>query len=249
MAPASYIVVWDAESDSFPSNPKCPREEVIEKWMQFTCICASCIPSDLVASGASEQEVMTSATGHTYWRDVAEKGKTPLDGLLELFDGADLIVGFNCLGFDFPLIKRFYRGVVSGRTASQRYLCHRAKAVDIMFRAKDATDRYYKLDTLLATNGLASKTSSGAKAVQMWEEGRRDELESYCAADVDLTARLALKESLVLPDGIALPNHLFGAHSGLAAQRASAALKALQHDSKNEHGFAIEEYDQQKCAD
>ena len=57
---------------------------------------------------------------------------------VDIFDGAEVIVGFNCLAFDFPLLQRFY-------TSKKRYLAHRCKCLDIMTRVRDVTDDYYKL--------------------------------------------------------------------------------------------------------
>ena len=79
---------------------------------------------------------------------------------VDIFDGAEVIVGFNCLAFDFPLLQRFY-------TSKKRYLAHRCKCLDIMTRVRDVTDDYYKLDKLLKDNELSTKTSNGNNAIRL----------------------------------------------------------------------------------
>jgi len=93
----------------------------------------------------------------------------------------------------------------------------------VMARVRDATGSYLKLDHLLYVNGLPQKTGSASDAPRLWEDDKRDELEAYCAADVELTARLALKEALSV-DEAALPNAVHGMRSALVAQVAHAGL-------------------------
>mgnify|MGYP006138541455 CR=1 FL=1 len=190
------MVIFDCESDcGFSSVPGYTRDEKISSYMQFTCICATVIASKLVVRGASPDDIISQATKMVWWRDVAEKGCTPVDSLLELFDSADVIVGYNCLAFDFPLIRRFYKSR-KDTNYIQRYMDHRCKTLDVMARVRDISGVYYKLDNLLLENGMPTKISDGSNAVRMWDEGRRCELEEYCASDVELTARLALMETI-----------------------------------------------------
>jgi hypothetical protein len=192
-----FVLVFDCESDCSFTN--CPGENVkekVSKFMQFTTICAATLPTNLILSNIPVDDVMRQASRYHWWRDESKPGQTPIDGLLALFDRADVIVGFNALHFDFPLIRRFYRSVKPDETPTQRYFNHRSKCHDIMARVRDVTDLYYKLDDLLKFNHIPCKTSDGLQAITMWEEQRRQELLDYCAADVDLTARLALLDDI-----------------------------------------------------
>ena len=181
-----------------------------------------------VARGTSADELVRTATKHTYWRDEAEEGGTPVDGLLALFDRADVIVGFNTLGFDHLLLRRFY-----GRQPQDvhRYFAHRSKALDLMMRLRDVTNVYYKLDALLVENGLPCKTGSAAEAPKLWANSQRDQLEDYCAADVELTARLALVENLRLPGGTVVPHNVHGMRSAVAARRAAEEAFVVVHNT------------------
>jgi len=219
--------VFDCECDSGTTsgNPGDTRDNRID-FMQFTVICALAMPTDMIERKAPVEEILQHSTKHTWWRDVAEHGSNPVVTLLELFDGAELIVGYNCLGFDFPLIRRFYRPSAEVLYPTQRYVNHRTKTLDIMHRVSDATGHYYKLDDLLKKNGLQTKSSNGKEAIRMWEEGRRDELKSYCEQDVLLTARLGLLESIRIAEHLKVTSRGFGIRSELCRISPSVASGA-----------------------
>lgn len=188
----SFVVVFDCESDALLSTlPGDTHKERLE-WSQFTCVCASSIPVEAIKNDTA----LECAVSQTWWRDVAEEGSNPIVSLLNLFDRAKLIIGFNVLGFDFPLIRRFYRPTSKYTNAAERYIAHRSKTIDVMYRVRDVTTNWFKLDTLLAINNIECKSGDGKNAVKLWEAGRRDELEAYCQQDVRATAQLALLDTV-----------------------------------------------------
>lgn len=202
---AGFVVVFDCESDcSLRTCTGNSNYEKISTFMQFTVCCAVTIPTDVILANAPTDEAMQLSKRYHWWRDEADAGKGPIDGMLSLFDDADAIVGYNCFDFDFPLIKRHYRCVRKGETSMQRYMRHRSKCYDIMAKVRDVTGAYFKLDDLLRLNKLSCKTSNGLKAIVMWEKQQRDDLKAYCAADVDLTARLALVDNIVVDSSLSM---------------------------------------------
>lgn len=226
---ARYVVVFDCESDSsFASLPGEHHDDKL-RYMQFTVICATLLPCEPIENRAPIDQIMSKAVRRTWWRDVAEEGSNPIVSLLEAFDGAEAIVGYNCLSFDFPLIRRFYRPTEAHVNPVQRYVDHRSKTVDLMHRFKDATGSYFKLDEVLKRNGLRSKSSNGLEAINMWQRGDRDSLQSYCETDVALTAQLSLLENVMLHDSVRITNACFGVRSALAQQRGYA--RAEEEDS------------------
>ena len=211
-----YIIVFDCESDAtFASLFGETKMDKI-KFMQFTVTCAIKMPISLILQNRPWNEVMSSCTKHAWWRDLAEhETRNPVHTLLELFDGAVLIVGFNCLGFDFPLLRRFYPTVANQISPEQRYISHRSKTFDIMYRICEATGNYYKLDILLKRNKLSCKTGDGIAAIKLWETGKRDELKNYCEMDVWLTAQLALLEVIKVEDKLEFDNGKFGVRTAV----------------------------------
>ena len=195
--------------------------------MNFTVTCAAVIPLRAVLSELSADEAMRQVAHHSFWRD-DNRPAFPVEKLLDLFDGAAAIVGYNHLAFDFPLLQRFYTNFgPDGKTRGLvRYFAHRAKSLDLMTRVQDAVGWRPKLDALLKENGMRPKTASGAEAVRMWEQQRREELEEYCRVDTEQTLRLALLRGPLSCDGTSVPEEAFGLRPFLAA-RAGASACAL----------------------
>ena len=207
-------VVFDGETDTtFDDFRGIDRDQVLLQFMQLTCVCALEIPSESVLARCSPDETIAASTAHTFWRD--EEAGRPFEGLLELFDRAEVVVGYNAFGFDFPLLWRHY--ALGNRRA--RYVYHRAKTVDVFGRARDSCVEWPKLDVLLRENALQAKSGDGRQAVSLWREGKRAQLEAYCAMDVELTGRLALLDDVSIM-GIPLSGAVFGLRSAIRAARA-----------------------------
>lgn len=225
----SFCIVFDAESDILvPNYSPDIRDLHIKRYMQFTVLCALKIPSMEIRSEIGVDDVIRASQPLFWWRDVAEKECSPVEELLLLFDEADFIIGYNCLAFDFPLIHRFY-SMSSKKSVSpeQRYIDHRSKCLDVMLRFKEATSQYFKLDKLLKLNGLTQKNGCGKTAVELWQQGNRGVLQEYCANDVEVTARLALTETVKVGDGLVV-SYAHSIQCALASQRAHRTVKRLR---------------------
>ena len=185
------VVVFDAESDvSFAKCAGVSRTEKMDN-MQATVICALVLDASLCKHPANPERALETAIAHHWWRDDNSRGVNPFEPLLALFDAAEAIVAYNGIGFDFPLLRKHY-------TDAWRYAAHRIKCHDPMLRIKHTYDVMPKLNDVLAANGLPSKTSDGLEAIRMWEQGRREELRSYCAEDVRLLALIVLQPEVRL---------------------------------------------------
>lgn len=225
---SGLVVCFDAETDStFCDYKGCEKDEVLLRYMQFTVIVACSITVDELHALSSDESAERALQWHVFWRDECTAGdKTPVDKLLALFDDADVIIGFNSLGFDLPLLRRFYPHATSQNwphkdRARHRYTSHRCKSLDLMYRVKDALGHCPKLDAILLENGLETKISNGLEAVRMWNNGERDALRQYCQKDVELTFRLAMAPHLRI-DGFHVPHSVFGIRSAVAALRDQA---------------------------
>jgi hypothetical protein len=186
--------------------------------MQVTVVCALVVDADLSVASTWDQ-VKQSATPMHWWRDVVEPGESgPFDGLLRLFDKAEVIVAFNGLGFDMPVLRKYYG---RGTAAAERWRQHRIKCLDPMYTVSNSCDiKWPKLDKLLQLNGLPCKTGDGLMAIKLWREGKRGELKLYCERDVTALAELVHLDRLNVGVGGSLPNRVHGLASAILAHRA-----------------------------
>lgn len=112
-----------------------------------------------------------------------------IEQLAERLNKSDLVVGFNILGFDIPLLSA---------TLKTDLFPFFPPVYDILAESRAAVGatggrpRGMKLDDhLLATFGKDSlKTEDGAQAPIFWQNGHYGRLVSYCIADVKREAKL-----------------------------------------------------------
>lgn len=114
-------------------------------------------------------------------------------------DSASQIYTFNGATFDIPFLQREFEFSDSD---VGRWM---AKLVDPLYAARALLGyaACAKLNDILALNGLQSKTGCGAQAVDMYLEGRYDELRDYCVSDTVLTFELLDREVVYWVCGLA----------------------------------------------
>ncbi|MFM2357825.1 MAG: hypothetical protein RJA61_562 [Candidatus Parcubacteria bacterium] len=117
-----------------------------------------------------------------------------LGKLWPLLESADMIIGYNSLHFDLPLLNKYYHGDLS-----------RIKHIDLLKEIRDSVGRRMKLDQVAeGTLGL-KKSGHGLQAITWWRQGEIEKIRKYCLDDVKLTKELyeyALKnKSLKFKEG------------------------------------------------
>lgn len=96
--------------------------------------------------------------------------------LQNLLIDASLIIGFNHIGFDMPVL--------------QPYLSVDVKQLpcfDIMVSLQEILGHRVGLDSIATATLGMGKIASGLDAIKYYNEGRWDELEEYCLKDVEVT--------------------------------------------------------------
>lgn len=207
-----FVCVFDLETQClFGDVVASTRDEQARK-MPISCASTLCMPSSLVLNPQTPaDESIARGVLKTFWRDGPAGGD--MTALVKLLNQAEMIVGYNLFGFDYKVLAKH-------RVDPDDPTCWRDKTLDVFCRARDHSKQWPKLDNLLFLNNVPAKLGDGKLAVQLWNEGRREELGSYCEGDVIATARLALlRELRFAPEAPPLPNALFGASSALAALR------------------------------
>jgi hypothetical protein len=110
---------------------------------------------------------------------------------------ADLVVGWNILAFDLPIIRR----VASEHGYPDPGLTH-PTTLDLFDRIRCHTGRWYKLADAAIANGCGEKSADGQQAAEWLRTGEWQKAADYCEQDVRLTQRLY---DLARSDGLLLP--------------------------------------------
>ena len=102
-----------------------------------------------------------------------------VDELVEHLKRADLVIGFNIIGFDYSVLRGY-----------SNFDFRTLNTLDIL-REVHARLRYrVSLDALGKATLDAPKSADGLQALQWFKEGRLDLIEEYCRKDVELTRNL-----------------------------------------------------------
>jgi DEAD/DEAH box helicase domain-containing protein len=102
-----------------------------------------------------------------------------IDKLLEHLQAAQLVVGFNVLGFDYSVLRGYTTFDFS-----------RLNTLDILREVHAQLKYRVSLDALATATLDTPKTADGLQALQWWKEGRVDLIEQYCRKDVEVTRNL-----------------------------------------------------------
>lgn len=107
--------------------------------------------------------------------------ETELDDLVALLQSAPLVVGFNTLGFDYPVLQPY-----------TRYPLDSLPSFDMLDDLYRHLGFRISLDNLCRCTLSAHKTSDGLQAITWFREGNWQKLIAYCQDDVRLTRDLFL---------------------------------------------------------
>lgn len=135
-----YVAVFDIETtatfNEVPGNSRDSKSDALP----VSCASVLCVSSSLASDPERTEEAIEKGKMVTFWRDV--QGKPGMHKLVEVLEGAELIVGYNILGFDFPVIKKHYKN-------KSQYRDHLLKSLDVFFRVKEISGYWPKLDLSL----------------------------------------------------------------------------------------------------
>lgn len=108
-------------------------------------------------------------------------GEGEAEAMVDRLTEADLVVGFNVLNFDYPVLEPY-----GGRRL------YRTPTLDMMLLVAEEVGFRVSLDALAQATLGQGKTADGLQAVQWYRDGRVDLVEEYCRQDVTVTAALFL---------------------------------------------------------
>ncbi len=99
-----------------------------------------------------------------------------LSDLWPILEQSDRIVGFNIVGFDFPVLAPYYHGDFKD-----------LPVLDILDEVKKGVGHRVSLNAIAKETLGVQKSGSGLDALRYFEQGKLDELAKYCLMDVRIT--------------------------------------------------------------
>lgn len=102
-----------------------------------------------------------------------------LPDLFTLLEKADVIIGFNVIGFDLPALAPYYQGDLLSMPT-----------LDLLVRIKESAGHRISLDAVAQETLGIGKSGDGLDAIKYYREGDLDALQKYCLQDVAVTRDL-----------------------------------------------------------
>jgi hypothetical protein len=100
-----------------------------------------------------------------------------VDGLIDQLRKADLVVGFNHIGFDYEVLMAF----------TVLDLKEHLQSLDLMLDLEKRIGVKVKLDAVASATLGTGKTADGLDAIRWWQQGKISEIARYCCYDVKVT--------------------------------------------------------------
>lgn len=137
--------------------------------------------------GAPNKIDMGMSVGVTYSTETEQfhiYGEDQAEALVEQIMDADLVVGFNHVGFDYPVLEKYTILALGEQT----------KNCDMLLELEEVIGHRIKLDSVAsATLGLG-KTADGLDALKWWQKFKKTKdpswlmkIAEYCCYDVKVT--------------------------------------------------------------
>ncbi len=99
-----------------------------------------------------------------------------LDDLWPVLESADLLIGYNSLHFDLPLLDKYYLGDL-----------YNIPHLDLLKEIQGSLGRRIKLDDVASATLGTKKSADGLQAVLWWKQGNIEDIVRYCIQDVKVT--------------------------------------------------------------
>ena len=99
-----------------------------------------------------------------------------LPQLFKRLEKGGRIIGYNSIGFDIPVLNRYYPGDLM-----------QLPQLDMLQKIYESLGYRIKLDAVASATVGLQKNAHGLLAVQWWKEGKIQEVVDYCKQDVNVT--------------------------------------------------------------
>ena len=102
-----------------------------------------------------------------------------LNQLFPILENCSKVIGFNINSFDMQVLQAYYPGKIT-----------QFKTFDLLDDVRNILGRRLALNDLVRATLDAKKSGHGLQAIELYKEGKIDELRKYCFDDVRLTKEL-----------------------------------------------------------
>ena len=137
-----------------------------------------------VSNNKSKLCISIAVTYSTATEEYLIFGEKDLDALTEQLLKADLVVGWNHVGFDYPVLQAYVLPNLGEQTLN----------LDMMLDVKERMGRFLKLDNVASNSLGTGKSADGLDAIRWWQEHKKTggfeplrKIAEYCAYDVKVT--------------------------------------------------------------
>ena len=137
--------------------------------------------------GAANRGKMGISVGVTYSTltgEYAIYGENQLDDLVAQLVKADLVVGYNHLNFDYPVLQSYTIYDLASQTIN----------LDMLVKLEESLGFRLKLDSVASATLGTGKTADGLDALKWWQQHKKTgdpaplmKIAEYCAFDVKVT--------------------------------------------------------------
>jgi 3'-5' exonuclease len=97
------------------------------------------------------------------------------------------LITFNGKHFDIPFIMTRFTMLNRFCLFDEKSIMLNWQHIDLHQELKKLTGKRISLDTVAKLMGCDSKSGKGKDAIELWRQGRFDELKAYCMQDVEVT--------------------------------------------------------------
>lgn len=169
---------WDGQMDLFDANPQreVPRDQKVVVFDLETQ------RSFAEVGGRSQFHKLGVSIGVAYRYDLDEYlvvTEEEIAKLIDLLAEADLVVGYNIIGFDYEVLRAY----------TDRDL-QALPTFDLMFDLEERLGFRPKLDSVASATLGVGKSADGLQALEWWRNGEVEKIADYCREDVRVTRDL-----------------------------------------------------------
>lgn len=170
--------IWDGQMGLFDDNPR--REVGTGRKVVVFDVETQRSFEEVGGRGQLHKLGVSAAVAYRYDNDeFLEVTEEDVGRLIDLLLEADLVVGYNILGFDYEVLRPY----------TDRDL-QRLPSVDLMRDLEARLGFRPKLDSVVVPTLGESKSADGLQALEWWRRGEVDKIMAYCRDDVRVTRDL-----------------------------------------------------------